>query len=230
MLLVQENTGVLGEDFEIKQTGTDYYIEGIFIKSDTPNGNNRIYPKKYLETGIKRYYDEFINKNKSIGELDHPTPPRTDAKLSERALRVESLEMQPDGTVIGRALVLKGATKGRELMEVIEEQTAFGTSFRAMTQLKNGSDGYVYCGPDVHFRAFDAVLVPSVGEDVSSVRENINNFENVWYGKDGEIMPLEPKLITEAISDFGQKWIYENGELKLDKRIIQFDDIRKAFL
>ena len=145
MLLIQENTGVLGEDLEIVSTDKNVYIEGIFIKADIPNGNNRIYPKTYLQNGIDLYNRDFINVRKSIGELDHPTPPRTDAKLAERALRVESLEMQEDGTVIGKALVLKSATQGKELLSIIEEGTAFGTSFRALTKLKNGSEGRGKC-------------------------------------------------------------------------------------
>jgi hypothetical protein len=213
MLLIQENTGVLGEDFEIVSTDKDMYIEGIFVKADVPNGNNRIYPKKYLQNGIDIYTRNFINSRKSIGELDHPTPPRSDAKLSERALRVESLEMQSNGYVIGKAIILKGSTKGRELLSIVEEGTSFGTSFRALTQLKNGSDGYVYAGPDIFFRAFDAVLIPSVGEDVDVVSEDIQ-YENVWYhnNETNIITPYKPSIIEES-------WKYENEELVLDSYI-----------
>lgn len=203
LFFIQETVGVFGTDVYVNSTSKDIFIEGIFVKADTPNGNGRVYPKQYLSNGVDLYCTTFIDKKKSIGELDHPIPQRTMPLLSERALLTDSLDMDTQtGIVYGRAKVLQKSKKGRELLNVIEEGIAFGTSFRALANMQKGRDGLMYSGDQIMFKAFDVVLNPSVGEDVSvsNISEDVQ-FENMFCvdGKCNIIGSAKDYFVQESV-------------------------------
>ena len=50
-----------------KSGGKNYFIEGIFMQSETKNRNGRIYPKAILQKEAKRYTTEFIKKKRAFG-------------------------------------------------------------------------------------------------------------------------------------------------------------------
>jgi hypothetical protein len=133
--------------------------------------------------------------------------------LSEAALIVESLTMDDYGIVYGRARVLKHTRKGKALQALIDDKISMGTSFRALTTLKQGANGVMYAGETIMLKAFDVVLIPSVGEDVTAVKEDIDNFENVWC-VDGKCEVTYPA--TSFIQESVDENIYElaNGKLK----------------
>ena len=53
----------------------NYFIEGIFMQSETKNRNGRVYPKAILQKEVKRYTEKFINTKRAFGELGHPDGP-----------------------------------------------------------------------------------------------------------------------------------------------------------
>ena len=55
--------------------GKNYFIEGVFMQSDTKNRNGRIYPTNILAKETNRYIKEYVNKGRALGELNHPTVP-----------------------------------------------------------------------------------------------------------------------------------------------------------
>ena len=52
-----------------------YMIEGIFMQGNQKNRNGRVYPIDILQREVKRYTDDYINKNRAYGELGHPQGP-----------------------------------------------------------------------------------------------------------------------------------------------------------
>lgn len=50
----------------------DVYIEGIFAQAELKNRNGRIYPKPVMKGQVDSYIKEKVNKNRALGELDHP--------------------------------------------------------------------------------------------------------------------------------------------------------------
>ena len=50
-----------------KGGGKNYFIEGVFLQSDTKNRNGRIYPKAILQKEAKRYTENFINTKRAFG-------------------------------------------------------------------------------------------------------------------------------------------------------------------
>jgi hypothetical protein len=212
------NVGV-DEAIKIVSEGDNFYLEGLSIIADVPNGNNRIYPKKYLKNAIDLYYKEFISQRKSIGEMDHPIPQRTMPILERQALMVEELEMDSSGIVTGRSRVLKYSEFGVKLQNVIKDGTKFGMSFRALTELNKGKNGVAYAGPEILLKAFDAVLKPSVGKDVKIAQESI--MEDVWCTDDycNVLRPLEESLkMGEYKCKSNGIWeLNDNGDLILIK-------------
>ena len=52
-----------------------HYIDGIFMQAETTNKNKRMYPLKVLANEVKRYNQEYVGKNRAMGELNHPQGP-----------------------------------------------------------------------------------------------------------------------------------------------------------
>lgn len=48
------------------------YIAGPFLMFDKPNRNGRIYPQKVMDAAVKKYKEDYIDKNRSLGEMLHP--------------------------------------------------------------------------------------------------------------------------------------------------------------
>jgi len=46
-------------------------LSGIMQKSDTQNGNGRVYPHRVLEREVKNYA-KLVKERRALGELDHP--------------------------------------------------------------------------------------------------------------------------------------------------------------
>jgi len=66
-------------DYELVEASSDkpkqYFIEGIFMQSETKNKNGRIYPLGVLEKEVKRYVKEYVEPKRAFGELGHPDGP-----------------------------------------------------------------------------------------------------------------------------------------------------------
>ena len=75
MLLITE----VNDNVNLITEGTDgskeYHIEGIFMEADKKNRNGRVYPQKILFNEVKRYNEDFVSKNRGMGELGHPDGP-----------------------------------------------------------------------------------------------------------------------------------------------------------
>lgn len=54
------------EDIEyvVESKGKELFIEGVFLQSNVKNRNGRVYPKEVLEKEVKRYTENYINKNR----------------------------------------------------------------------------------------------------------------------------------------------------------------------
>ena len=48
------------------------FIEGIFMQSDQPNRNGRLYPFDVLNKEAQRYNEEYVTKGRAFGELGAP--------------------------------------------------------------------------------------------------------------------------------------------------------------
>lgn len=149
----QEPMAVLTEEVNGKKA---LYIEGIFAQSEVKNRNGRIYPKKVMENAINTYIENYVNKKRAVGEMNHP--PRLNVDF-ERATHLIT-EMRWNGNdVYGKAKVLS-TPMGKVLEGLIESGVSVGVSTRGAGSVKERSGTNIVDG-DFVLTAVDIVADPS---------------------------------------------------------------------
>lgn len=149
------------EDFEIlaestKEGKKNYYIRGIFMQAESKNQNGRIYPKSVMESGVNKYIEDFVSRNRAVGTLDHENTPQ----ISSDRISHLITELKMDGNdVYGKAKILE-TNCGKQLIAMIDGGVNFGVSSRALGSLKE-DNGIKIVQPDFTLAAIDAVLNPS---------------------------------------------------------------------
>lgn len=134
----------------------NYFIEGIFMQSDVKNRNGRIYPKNTLAKETSRYINEYVNKGRALGELNHPTGPTVNLDRVSHIVK----ELYEDGkNVYGKAKVLD-TPMGKIVKNLIDEGAQLGVSTRGMGSLKS-KNGYQEVQEDFMLAAIDIVADPS---------------------------------------------------------------------
>lgn len=144
-----------------------YIISGPFMKADSPNGNNRIYPKDVCDKAIDKLRPKVMDKQIRM-LVDHPF--WEGAKLSDAgALLLEISNIQPDGYAYYKAQVLD-TTKGKDLKVIMDAGGKIGCSTRGYgtssdDQEWEGFPGrYSVIRDDYELKSIDFVDDPSVSE------------------------------------------------------------------
>ena len=134
----------------------NYFIEGIFMQSDTKNRNGRIYPKNTLLKETNRYINEYVNKGRALGELNHPTGPTVNL---DRVSHIVKELYEDSKNIYGKAKVLD-TPMGKIVKNLIDEGAQLGVSTRGMGSLKP-KNGYQEVQEDFMLAAIDIVADPS---------------------------------------------------------------------
>ena len=157
-LFMEEATNVEFLTEAKKDGGKSYFIEGIFMQSDTKNRNGRIYPREILQKEAKRYNTEFIQKKRAFGELGHPDGPTVN--LERVSHMIEELQ-EVEQNFMGRAKILD-TPYGKIVKNLIDEGARLGVSSRGMGSLKPVKDGIQEVQRDFYLAtAADIVADPS---------------------------------------------------------------------
>lgn len=135
------------------------FIEGNFLLANEPNRNNRVYPMEILREAVKTYNNNFISKNRSLGELNHNSVPGVD--LTQVSHIITSLK-ENGNYFYGKARILN-TPMGKIAQGLIDEGVVLGVSSRALGSLKPTNEGYSVVGPDLVINCVDIVHDPSVG-------------------------------------------------------------------
>ena len=134
----------------------NYFIEGVFMQSDVKNRNGRIYPKNTLAKETNRYINEYVNKGRALGELNHPTGPTVNLDRVSHIVK----ELHENGkSIYGKAKVLD-TPMGKIVKNLIDEGAQLGVSTRGMGSLK-AKNGYQEVQEDFMLAAIDIVADPS---------------------------------------------------------------------
>ena len=135
MQLLQEKIESVGFN---KKEGR-YYIEAPFIQAGVVNGNKRIYRYDYIKPEIDRYITERVEKNRAIGELNHPTTPEINPKEASHLIisLTEEILDETKGVVNwhGKAKILS-TLNGRIVQALLEDGVVLGVSTRALGSVK----------------------------------------------------------------------------------------------
>ena len=149
-----ETVEVITEESNGKKT---FHITGPFLQGDIKNRNGRIYESRILAKEVNRYNEEYINKNRAMGELGHPDGPTVN--LDRVSHKITSLK-QEGSNFIGKAKILE-TPMGRIAGALLNDGVTLGVSSRGMGSLvsRNGSN---YVGEDFMLAtAADIVADPS---------------------------------------------------------------------
>jgi hypothetical protein len=157
-------------EFLIEDNGSkkNHFIEGIFLQSDIKNRNGRVYPLNVLEKEVQRYTEQYISKDRALGELGHPEGPTVN--LDRVSHKIVSL--QKEGTnFIGKAKLLD-TPMGKIAKSLIDEGVKLGVSSRGVGSLQERS-GVNYVRDDFMLAtAADIVADPSAPDAfVSGIME-----------------------------------------------------------
>ena len=169
MKLIREE--INDANFLVEEKGGDkqYFIEGVFMQSDLKNRNGRVYPKSVMETEVKRYTKENIDRKRAFGELGHPDGPTINLERVSHMIT----ELSMDGSnVMGRAKIMD-TPYGKIVKNLMDEGATLGVSSRGMGSLKAGRSGAQEVQGDFYLAtAADIVADPSAPDAfVSGIME-----------------------------------------------------------
>ena len=166
-----ESVQVLTEESNGKKT---FHIQGPFLQGDIKNRNGRIYESRILAKEVNRYNEQYVSKNRAMGELGHPDGPTVN--LDRVSHKITSLK-QEGSNFIGKAKILE-TPMGRIAGALLNDGVTLGVSSRGMGSLvtRNGAN---YVGEDFMLAtAADIVADPSAPD--AFVQGIMEGKEWVW--------------------------------------------------
>ena len=202
MKLIKEHTEQVKYLVEEKLgKGKEYFIEGVFLQSNLKNRNGRIYPVEILDNEVKRYNDEYVNKNRAFGELGHPDSPTIN--LDRVSHMIKSLRRDGDN-FIGKAKIMD-TPYGKIVKSLIDEGATLGVSSRGMGSLDRKGD-VSYVGKDFTLAtAADIVADPSAPNAfVEGVMES-----KEWVMVDGKFVEKDLREMQANIRRASSKNLQE---------------------
>ncbi len=146
----------ISEGIQVIKEGTsgNLVLEGPHINMNKRNGNGRLYEDKKVVPNIERFINEWVDRNRALGELNHPNSPKVDPK--ETAIMCTSL-IREVNDYIGRSKILRSTANGALIAGLVEEGVNFGVSTRALGTVDKNKN----VNEDFDLRAIDAVINPS---------------------------------------------------------------------
>ena len=196
--MILEETEILTES--AKDGKKSMYIHGIFMQADKKNRNGRIYPKGILEEAINVFNTDLVQRNRAMGELNHPA--RLNVDPAEACHLITELKW--NGTdVIGKARILEGTPKGAILKGLVEGGVCMGVSSRAAGSVKKNRQGINEVQNDLRLSTVDAVSDPSAPDAfVHGLMEGVSWIYNngVFIQDNGQLIEESVKTIKKASS------------------------------
>jgi len=196
------------EDVECIVEGIDenrnYYIEGVFMQAEQKNRNGRVYPKKHISPAVDKYISEYVNQNRALGELNHPSGPTVNLDKVSHIIK----ELTPDGNnFIGKAKILD-TPMGKIVKNLINEGAKLGVSSRGMGSLSKKSGGINEVQKDFILSAVDIVADPSAPD--AFVNGIMEGREWVWDNgvlKEQQIAAYEKEIKRASRRQLEEKTI-----------------------
>ena len=181
MKLITETTLSVKLLTEEKNGTKNYFIEGIFMQSETKNGNGRMYPSATMNNEVTRYNNEYVLQNRAMGEMGHPEGPSINLDRVSHIIK----ELRVEGNdVYGRAKILD-TPYGKIVKNLMDEGAKLGVSSRGMGSLKE-HEGVNIVQEDFMLASVDVVADPSAPN--AFVNGRMEGKEWIW--DNGIIKPI----------------------------------------
>ena len=193
MKLIREEVEAVEVLVEEKAGKKHFYIQGPFLQGDVKNRNGRIYESRILAKEVGRYADEYIAKNRAMGELGHPDGPTVN--LDRVSHKITSLK-QEGSNFIGKAKILE-TPMGRIAGALLNDGVTLGVSSRGMGSLTQ-RNGVNYVGEDFMLAtAADIVADPSAPDAfVQGIMEG-----REWVWDNGLLKETDVQRVKDAIDN-----------------------------
>ena len=193
MKLIREEVEAVEVLYEEKNGKKHFYIQGPFLQGDIKNRNGRIYESRILAKEVNRYNEEYISKNRAMGELGHPDGPTVN--LDRVSHKITSLK-QEGSNFIGKAKILE-TPMGRIAGALLNDGVTLGVSSRGMGSLTT-RNGVNYVGEDFMLAtAADIVADPSAPDAfVQGIMEG-----KEWVWDNGLLKEQDVQRVKEAIDN-----------------------------
>ena len=157
MKLIREEIEQVEVIVEQRDGKKNLYIEGVFLQTEQPNRNRRVYGSQLMEREVKRYTETFINKGRALGELGHPDGPTVN--LDRVSHKIMSLK-EDGNNFIGRAKILD-TPMGKIAKNLLDEGVKLGVSSRGMGSIRKEEKCNVVQDDFMLATAADIVADPS---------------------------------------------------------------------
>lgn len=159
-----------------------WVLEGIGIRMNAKNGNDRLYVPEPMIEQLEDHYNNYLLKNRAVGELNHPDDLKDQVRINLERVSHKFTELKIDGNdVYLKAKPVAGNPCGDIVINLLNAGVQLGFSSRALARLEKKKD-YI----ETHCRKIislaDIVYDPSVGNDA----------------------------FIEGVLE-GREWVYENG-------------------
>ena len=203
---------VIEEGMEGKKS---LFITGPFIQTEQKNRNGRMYKCESVAREVARYTEQYVNKNRALGELGHPDGPSIN--LDRVSHSIVSLK-QEGNDFIGKARILD-TPMGNIARNLIESGVQLGVSTRGMGTI-SVVDGVSVVQDDFYLAtAADIVADPSAPDAfVNGIMEGV---EWVWESGILKQQKLEAaKVYIEQAAVKVSKKELQEAKIKVFKHFI----------
>lgn len=182
--------------------GKTYKLRGVMMESDTKNRNGRIYETRILNKECKRYITEYVNKNRALGELNHPSGPTVNLdRVSHMITNLKENGKQ----ILGEAKIID-TPMGNIVKNLIDAGAKLGVSSRGMGSLEN-RNGVNYVKEDFTLAAIDIVADPSAPNAfVDGILEG-----KEWIWNNGLLVEKEIAQYAKKLKKTSNKKLEENA-------------------
>ena len=200
---VNEEVNYVTETLDEATGKKNLFIEGVFMQGDIKNRNGRMYPADVLDKEVKRYNEQYIEKNRAYGELGHPSGPTINLeRVSHMITRLER-----DGSnFMGKAKIMTETPYGKIVESLIKDGGQLGVSSRGMGSVKPSRDGVGVVQSDFYLAtAADIVADPSAPDAfVNGIMEG-----KEWVWDNGVIREAQIADYKEEIQKSSKKDLEE---------------------
>ena len=184
-----------------------YMIEGIFMQGNKKNRNGRVYPIDILQREVKRYTDEYINKNRAYGELGHPQGPTINLDRVSHMIK----ELYQDGDNFKGKAKIMDTPMGKIVKNLMDEGATLGVSTRGMGSLKQVGGANQVQDDFMLATAGDIVADPSAPDAfVEGIMEG-----KEWVWDNGLIKEVEIAEYATQINEAAKKRQTEEAMLQV---------------
>tara|TARA_B100002019_G_scaffold160730_1_gene138596 strand:+ start:113 stop:727 length:615 start_codon:yes stop_codon:yes gene_type:complete len=173
----------LNEGFKPSSNGNPL-VEGIMATVEVKNGNGRYYKRDIWEREMDKY-QESIDQNRALGELDHPES--TVINLKNASHNIKRLYWDGDH-IMGEVEILP-TPSGNILKTLLENGITMGVSSRGMGSLQPMGEGMMEVQDDFELLCWDFVSTPSnPGSYMAPIMEGLSKNQYDKYQKVNNVL------------------------------------------